>query len=121
MKTIIAGSRRGFSYEEVVKAMKACGWKPTEVVSGHADGVDTYGEKWAKMRKISLKIIYPDYDLMGRTLKENIAEKSTQYAEALVALWDGESPGTKDMIKQARERGLKVFIWSKQTEMMLER
>lgn len=33
-------------------------------------------------------------------------------AEALVAVWDGKSPDTEDMIKQAMKRMLlRVFIW----------
>jgi hypothetical protein len=32
------------------------------------------------------------------------------YADALIAVWDGKSPGTKHMIKIATELGLKVYI-----------
>ena len=31
-------------------------------------------------------------------------------ADALIAVWDGESRGTADMIKKARDRGLRVYI-----------
>jgi hypothetical protein len=33
-----------------------------------------------------------------------------RYAEALVAVWQGNSPGTEHMIAVARARGLKVFV-----------
>lgn len=33
-------------------------------------------------------------------------------AEALIALWDGESRGTKHMIDLARRKGLRVFVGS---------
>ena len=32
------------------------------------------------------------------------------YAEALIAVWDGVSGGTKDMIERAKAHGLKVYI-----------
>jgi hypothetical protein len=32
------------------------------------------------------------------------------YADALIAMWDGVSTGTANMIKQATERGLKVHV-----------
>ena len=32
-------------------------------------------------------------------------------ADALVALWDGNSGGTADMIRRARAAGLKVFVY----------
>jgi hypothetical protein len=33
------------------------------------------------------------------------------YAEVLIACWDGTSKGTKHMIDIAREKGLKVFVF----------
>jgi hypothetical protein len=32
------------------------------------------------------------------------------YADALIAIWDGKSRGTKHMVETARYRGMKVFI-----------
>jgi len=32
------------------------------------------------------------------------------YAEALVAVWNGTSRGTRHMIEEARQRGLRVFV-----------
>jgi hypothetical protein len=32
------------------------------------------------------------------------------YADALIALWDGKSGGTRHMIKTARERSLMIYI-----------
>jgi glycerophosphoryl diester phosphodiesterase len=33
------------------------------------------------------------------------------YADALVAVWDGSSRGTAHMIKYAKEKGLKVHVY----------
>ena len=35
-----------------------------------------------------------------------------QNADALVAVWDGKSPGTKHMIDVAKARGLRIFVVS---------
>ena len=32
------------------------------------------------------------------------------YADALIAFWDGSSTGTRDMIRKAEEKGLKVHV-----------
>ena len=32
------------------------------------------------------------------------------YADALIAFWDGRSSGTRDMIRRAEEKGLRVEI-----------
>lgn len=33
-----------------------------------------------------------------------------KYADALIAMWDGTSTGTKNMIDQATKHGLKVYV-----------
>jgi hypothetical protein len=33
-----------------------------------------------------------------------------EYADALIAIWDGESRGTKNMIEEATKRGLRVYV-----------
>ena len=33
------------------------------------------------------------------------------YADALIAFWDGNSKGTKHMIELAKSRGLKVYVY----------
>ena len=35
----------------------------------------------------------------------------TKYAEALIAIWDGQSRGTKMMIDLAKRAKLKVFVY----------
>ena len=32
------------------------------------------------------------------------------YADALIAFWDGSSSGTRDMIRKAEEKGLRVQV-----------
>src|SRR3990167_8273321 len=36
-----------------------------------------------------------------------------EYAGALIAIWDGESPGTKHMIDLAKKKGMKVKVFVK--------
>ncbi len=37
-------------------------------------------------------------------------ELTDEYADALVAVYDGKSRGTKNMIEEATKRGLKVYV-----------
>lgn len=119
MKTIIAGSWNGFTYEDVVACMKKISWKPTEVVSGHCNGVDLYGEKWAKMRKIPVRIFYTDWATQGKAAGMERNLKMAQYADAAVILWDGESRGAEHLIFEARKQGLMIYLHAKQEEMNL--
>lgn len=113
MKTIIAGSR-SLPFDCVRKAMQECGWTPTIVVSGNANGVDLFGEQWAMNRKIPIERYPANWKLLGKRAgyirNEHMA--TNVGAEALVAVWDGESRGTKHMIDIARRKGLRVFVWN---------
>lgn len=118
MKVIIAGSRSVTSPKEIARAVADAslilGIDVTEVVSGMARGVDTLGERWAAANRIPVKF-FParwrspggDYD-PAAGFKRN--ELMAQYADALIAVWDGESRGTADMIRRAESRGLRVYV-----------
>lgn len=34
------------------------------------------------------------------------------YADALIVIWDGESKGTKSTIEFAKNKGLKIFMYT---------
>jgi hypothetical protein len=126
MRVIIAGSRDITDYETVKRAVSESDFEVTEVVSGCARGVDKLGEKWAKEHGIPIKQFraeWDNFDLEIVVVKTNKFgdqynaaaghcrnARMAKYAEALIAIWDGKSAGTKNMIDLARERGLKIFI-----------
>lgn len=110
MKTIIAGCRNYQNYEVLEKAIKDSGYQITEIVSGNATGVDLMGERFAHDHGVPLKIFPADWDKYGRAAGPKRNKQMANYAEALIALWDYTSAGTGNMIKQAREKGLQVFI-----------
>lgn len=111
MKTIIAGSRDCFDTVALLEAIRESQFTITVVVSGTAKGVDQLGEAWAKANGIRIKKFRPDWDRYGLSAGPIRNREMAEYAEALIALWDGKSKGTKNMIDEARKRGLKVFIY----------
>ncbi len=111
MKTIIAGSRNCRHFSDVVHAVTQSGIAITEVVSGHADGADKLGETWAKTAGIPLRLFPADWERFGRSAGPQRNLEMAQYADALIALWDGKSPGTKHMIDCARRHNLEVFVY----------
>ena len=111
MKTIIAGSRTITNYDTVLEAILASGFKVTEVVSGGASGVDSLGELYAfEMDSVKLKRFPANWSLYGKKAGPIRNQEMADYAEALIAVWDGESTGTKDMIERAQEKGLQVYV-----------
>lgn len=117
MIVIIAGSRSIRSQTQVAEAMATAALfdiVPTVIFSGGAHGVDSIGEHWAGMRRIPVHR-FPatwrnaDGHYNPRAGFERNC-KMADYADALVAVWDGESNGTRHMIEYARSKGLKVWV-----------
>lgn len=120
MKTIIAGSRRGVSRGDVEVAMRHCRWHVTEVVSGGARGVDKHGEEWAREHKIPVYRMPADWNKHGRSAGPIRNRQMALYADALIAIWDGNSQGTEDMIEQARKQRLDVIVYCTDTRIAYE-
>lgn len=110
MKVIIAGSRGFTNPAIVVAAIVKSKFVITEVVSGGARGIDRFGEMWAKANNVPIKQFIPDWATgRGAGFARNI--EMADYAEALIAVWDGVSRGTAQMIREAKKRGLKVYVF----------
>ena len=112
-RVIIAGSRDLEDYE-LVKAyadFKLSNIEDEiEIVSGTASGADTLGERYAKEKGYRLKRFPADWDRYGRRAGPMRNRLMAEYADALLAYWNGESRGTANMIEEARARGLKIGI-----------
>lgn len=113
MKTIIAGSRGIHDFLKVCEAIKESGFSDqiTEIVSGGALGVDKLGEKFAKKFSIPLKIFLADWKKYDKAAGPIRNREMANYSDALIAIWDGFSNGTANMIEEAKKRDLKIFIY----------
>lgn len=98
MKVIIAGSRGFNNYDLLAKTLDEMKVSITEVVCGNAKGPDTYGKIWANSRGIPVKMFYPDWRQYGKAAGMIRNHEMGDYGDYLIAFWDGESHGTKDMI-----------------------
>lgn len=107
--TIVAGSRTA-TRDDVYRAIEEAPFTPGIVVSGTARGADTFGEMWASDHGRVVKRFPANWDLHGRSAGYRRNEEMAQNAEALIAVWDGKSPGTKHMIDLANKRGLRIYI-----------
>lgn len=112
MKTIIAGSRSIADPETVAAAVEASGFEIAEVVSGCCRGVDKLGEKWAEDRGLPVKRFLANWGKHGKSAGPIRNREMAEYADALIAIWDGKSRGTANMIEEAEKRGLKVFVYT---------
>lgn len=103
------------------------GFEVSEVISGGAKGIDIKAIEWAVKNDIPVNVFeaawsnldHPDalikttkwgqkYDAKAG-LRRN--ELMAVHGDALIAIWDGKSKGTKHMIKMARARDLPIFVY----------
>lgn len=109
-KIIIAGSRGIDQLETVRQAYRESGFEAVEIVSGGARGVDRLGEALAKELELPVEPFIPDWDTQGRAAGMIRNHKMGDYAGALVAIWDGTSPGTKGMIDYMKKLGKPSYV-----------
>ena len=112
MKIIIAGGRNYSNYEEL---SKICNFllvnkKNIEIVSGAARGADALGEKYAEEKGHTIKRFPADWDKYNKSAGFIRNKEMAEYADVLIAFWDGKSKGTKHMINLAKENKLIVRI-----------
>lgn len=111
MKVIIAGSRGITDYEMIERAVESSKFVITEVVSGTARGVDTLGEEWAINHFIPISRFPADWNTHGKSAGYKRNLKMGEYADALIAIWDGKSPGTKHMIDIMKKLNKPYFVY----------
>ena len=111
MRTIVAGSRNISDIRQLHAALVECGWVPTTIISGGARGADRLGERWAEQMGLPLEIYPADWDKHGKSAGHKRNAEMAEVADALIALWDGQSRGTAGMIDLARRKGLRVCVW----------
>lgn len=113
MRTVIAGSR-DIGMSHVRAAMEACPWRDqiTTVISGGARGADTWGEVWAHQAGIPVEQYLAAWQRYGKSAGMRRNAEMASVADALVAVWDLASPGTRNMIELAEKQHRRIFVWS---------
>jgi hypothetical protein len=115
MKTIIAGSRGITDYQILLDAIEQAeseGLMITEVVSGTCkDSPDILGERYAEEERLPLHRFPADWKRYKHRAGPLRNEQMAHHSEALLAIWDGYSNGTRHMIQFGIRVGLKVVVY----------
>ena len=118
LKVIVAGGR-DFNDQELMRESMdyfitgLCGWDGKdniEIVSGNARGADRHGEVYAYHNQMPVVQFPADWSAYGKSAGPRRNRQMADYADVLVAFWDGKSRGTKHMIDTAHEAGLQVHV-----------
>ena len=111
MKVAIVGSRTVLVNDIEVFVPEGT----TEIVSGGAVGVDSCARDYAKSVGLPYTEFQPDYPRYGRAAPIKRNDIIVDYADLVIALWDGTSRGTKyviDLCKRIR-KPLRMYILRK--------
>lgn len=125
-RVIIAGGRTFTDYEKlsgeasnIIKAnLDALGLNEEQVriISGHAAGTDSLGERFATESGFNLTIFPANWVRFGKPAgcirNQTMVDYATEEGNdnMLIAFWNGTSRGTRDMIDRAEKSGMDVFI-----------
>ena len=106
MKVGIIGSR-GLTVDNLEQYLPE---DTTEIVSGGAKGIDTCAREYALSHDIKLTEFLPEYSRYGRgaPLKRNL--QIIIYSDLVIAFWDGQSKGTKNVIENCKKLNVKVDV-----------
>ncbi len=77
----------------------------TVVVSGGASGVDTWAEEAAYDRDLQTVVFPADWERHGRAAGPIRNAQVVDFADEVVAFWDGASRGTLNTVVQAVRKG----------------
>ena len=80
------------------------------VCGGCPRGADAAAVAYARSRGLALRVFPAQWAYFGRAAGPLRNEEMAAYGDALVAYWDGMSPGTKSMIRYARMYGRRVVV-----------
>ncbi len=76
-----------------------------EIVSGGAAGVDRCAAAYARAHGLVLTEFLPQYERYGRGAPHVRNRKIVDYADKIIAFWDGRSKGTGSVIQYAKRIG----------------
>jgi len=112
MRVIIAGSRNFTDYDKLKPVVDAFHSKfnITQVISGNAKGADSLGEWWATQNEVEVKLFPANWSKHGKAAGHIRNKEMANHADALIAFWDGKSPGTKSMIDYAKSKRLQIVV-----------
>ena len=110
LKLIIAGSRSIEDYDKLKDVFNTLPYPVIEIVDGMArHGVDMLGVRLANELNIPLKEFPANWDKYKKSAGMLRNKEMSIYANGLLALWDGESPGTKNMIELMKNKKDKLI------------
>ena len=81
-----------------------------EIVSGGAKGADSLAKQLAEKYKLKLTEHLPDYAKHSNIAPLVRNQLIINDAEEIICFWDGDSRGSRDSLRKAKDKGIPTFI-----------
>jgi hypothetical protein len=119
-RVIVGGSRTFTDYALLTRKLDRLLIKVVDpvVIHGGAKGADSLAGRWAEWNWYDQEIHHPDFETYGKSAgpirNKAMVEAALSIAgrrkSVAIFFWDGKSPGTKQCIEYAKERGMTVRV-----------
>lgn len=114
-KILIAGSREYDNYEEAEAVLDALvkdhvGECDIVILSGSCRGADMIGERYAEQHRFEIKRYPADWKRYGRAAGSIRNEEMVRAADMVICFWDGESRGSRSLIKSVERLGKEISV-----------
>ena len=109
-KLIVAGGRDFIDYDRVSKTLFDLAESETfqnkgiALVSGMARGADILAVRFARQHNVKLYEFPANWEVFGKSAGFTRNIQMADFADGLLAFWDGESRGTAHMIQAMQDR-----------------
>lgn len=115
VKLIIAGSRDFNDYKLLCDSVEKIIQKDypnhkLSIVSGMAKGADSLGYLYAESKGLNIHKFPADWNKHGMAAGPIRNKEMGDFADALLAFWDGQSKGTKHMINYINSLGKPGYV-----------
>lgn len=106
MKIAVIGSRdiKTFDLTKVIPS------DTTQIISGGAIGVDTLASEYATKHGIDIVVYLPNYAQYGKSAPIIRNKQIVENSDCVLAIWNGNSRGTKFTIDYAKKLSKKVIL-----------
>ncbi len=88
----------------------------TEIVSGGAKGIDSCAREYALENGIPLTEFLPNYKKYGKKAPLIRNLRIINYADYVIAFWDGKSNGTKFVIDNCQKKKIPLKVYLKKCD-----
>lgn len=114
-KLIVAGGRdfndpEGLAANLYALAECELGERAVSIVSGMARGADRLAYQFAQRENVKVYEFHADWNRYGRSAGHRRNREMGDFADGLMAFWDGRSVGTKNMIEYMQRMGKDVRV-----------